>query len=280
MASRRNRCLLDAAPTFPAPGTIYREIAKLPPAHVLVAEKGCVTPGSWDLQFTGDENGRREEDYLEELDDLLRESVTLRQISDVPLGAFLSGGIDSTAVVAYMVETSPRPPLTITVGFNNANYDEVAHAQTVAAHLGCEIHTRTVTPDVVIAAAQARVALRRALRGFVSRTGVYVSQAARELVTVALSGDGGDELWAGYARHRVERAEQRAPTVLGPARTAAGWLGHALPLSVKGARALRHLALRPEQAYALKPRTALSSRTRRHASIHATSASASTASIR
>jgi asparagine synthase (glutamine-hydrolysing) len=81
----------------PAPGTIYRDIEKLPPAHILVAEKGSVrTFRYWDLQFTGDENGRRESDYLEELDDRLRESVTLRQISDVPLGAFLSGGIDST----------------------------------------------------------------------------------------------------------------------------------------------------------------------------------------
>ncbi len=237
----------------PAPGTIYRDIAKLPPAHVLVAEKGSVrTFRYWDLQFTGDENGRREEDYLEELDDLLRESVTLRQISDVPLGAFLSGGIDSTAVVAYMVETSPRPPLTITVGFDNANYDEVAHAQTVAAHLGCELHTRTVTPDVVSLLPKLAWHFDEPYADSSAVPTYYVSRAARELVTVALSGDGGDELWAGYARHRVERAEQRARTALGPARTAAGWLGHALPLSVKGARALRHLALRPEQAYALK----------------------------
>jgi asparagine synthase (glutamine-hydrolysing) len=237
----------------PAPGTIYRDIAKLPPAHVLVAEKGSVrTFRYWDLQFTGDENGRREEDYLEELDDLLRESVTLRQISDVPLGAFLSGGIDSTAVVAYMVETSPRPPLTITVGFNNANYDEVAHAQKVAAHLGCELHTRTVTPDVASLLPKLAWHFDEPYADSSAVPTYYVSRAARELVTVALSGDGGDELWAGYARHRVERAEQRARTALGPARTAAGWLGHALPLSVKGARALRHLALRPEQAYALK----------------------------
>ena len=80
----------------------------------------------------------------------------------------------------------------------------------------------------------------------------YVSKAARELVTVALSGDGGDELWAGYARHRVEHWEQRVRTALGPATRAAGWLGQALPLSVKGARSLRHLAADPDQAYAFK----------------------------
>ena len=80
----------------------------------------------------------------------------------------------------------------------------------------------------------------------------YVSKAARELVTVALSGDGGDELWAGYARHRVEQWEQRARGVLGGASRAAGWLAKALPLSVKGARSLRHLAASPDQAYALK----------------------------
>ena len=237
----------------PAPGTIYEGIHKLEPGHVLVAENGAFrTSRYWDLTFTGDGDAAREGEYLEQLDSLLAESVALRQIADVPLGAFLSGGIDSSAVAAYMVQTSALPPKTISVGFDHAAYDELAHARSVAEHLGCEFHPRTVTPDIV--------SLLPALawhfdEPFADSSAVptyYVSKAARELVTVALSGDGGDELWAGYTRHRVEQWEQRARTALGPARSAAGLLGRALPLSVKGARALRHLAAAPDQAYALK----------------------------
>ena len=112
---------LDAYLTLlyiPAPDTIYRGIHKLPPAHVLVAERGTIrTSRYWDLEFTGDGDAAREEDYLAELDAHLREAVQLRLVSDVPLGAFLSGGIDSSTVVAYMVEASRTPPVTIAVGF-------------------------------------------------------------------------------------------------------------------------------------------------------------------
>ena len=247
---------LDAYLTLlyiPAPATIYQGIHKLEPGHVLIAEKGTVRISRyWDLQFTGDGDARREADYLDELDALLRESVALRQIADVPLGAFLSGGVDSSAVAAYMVETSNRPPVTISVGFDHAAYDELEHAKRVADHLGCEFHPRTVTPDIVSLLPKLAWHFDEPFADSSAVPTYYVSKAARELVTVALSGDGGDELWAGYARHRVERWEQNARTALGPAASVAGMLGRALPLSVKGARSLRHLAANPDQAYAIK----------------------------
>ena len=247
---------LDAYLTLlyvPAPDTIYQGIHKLPPAHVLVAERGTIRVSRyWDLEFTGDGDARREDDYLEELDGLLREAVQLRLISDVPLGAFLSGGIDSSVVVSYMAEAGNTPPVTIAVGFDDRAYDEVRHAETVARHLGCEFHP-------LMASQQVETLLPKLAWHFDEPFGdssavptYYVSKAARQLVTVALSGDGGDELWAGYARHRVERWEQRARSVLGPAAPLAGWLATALPLSVKGARSLRHLRWRSDRAYALK----------------------------
>jgi len=238
---------------IPAPATIYKGIHKLEPGHVLVAERGTIrTSRYWDLQFTGDGDAAREDEYLERLDALLAESVALRQIADVPLGAFLSGGIDSSAVAAYMVETSSRPPLTISVGFDHARYDELAHAKRVADHLGCEFHPMTVTPDIVSLLPKLAWHFDEPFADSSAVPTYYVSKAARELVTVALSGDGGDELWAGYSRHRVEHWEQTARKALGPASAAAGMLGRALPLSVKGARALRHLGSNPGQAYALK----------------------------
>ena len=247
---------LDAYLTLlyvPAPDTIYRGIHKLPPGHLLVAENGTVRVSRyWDLQFTGDGDPRREDEYLSELDDLLREAVRLRLISDVPLGAFLSGGIDSSTVVAYMVETSAAPPVTISVGFDYQAYDEVRHAETVARHLGCEFHALQADPKVDTLLPKLAWHFDEPFADSSAVPTYYVSQAARRLVTVALSGDGGDELWAGYPWHRVEHWEQRVRSTLGSATSVAGWLGRALPLSVKGARSLRHLAAAPDQAYALK----------------------------
>jgi asparagine synthase (glutamine-hydrolysing) len=247
---------LDAYLTLlyvPAPQTIYRDIHKLPPGHVLVADGGGVRVSRyWKLEFTGEGNPAREAEYLEELDSLLAESVALRLISDVPLGAFLSGGIDSSTVVAYMKEVSATPPVTIAVGFDHQAYDEVKHAETVARHLGCEFHPLVADPQVDGLLPTLAWHFDEPFADSSAVPTYYVSKAARELVTVALSGDGGDELWAGYTRHRVEQWEQSARGALGTARRAVGWLGSALPLSVKGARSLRHLASQPDQAYAFK----------------------------
>jgi asparagine synthase (glutamine-hydrolysing) len=237
----------------PAPDTIYRGIHKLPPGHLLVAERGRIRISKyWDLEFSGDGDPAREEAYVEELDALLREAVGLRLISDVPLGAFLSGGIDSSTVVAYMKEVSDTPPVTIAVGFNDRGFDEVEHAETVARHLGCDFHALVANPQVEDLLPKLAWHFDEPFADSSAVPTYYVSKAARELVTVALSGDGGDELWAGYARHRVEHWEQRVRGALGSAARMASWLGNALPLSVKGARSLRHLSANPDQAYALK----------------------------
>ncbi len=238
----------------PTPLTIFEDVRKLPPAHRLIAEDGEVrTERYWSLTFPGDGDARREEEYLEELDALLHESVRLRLISDVPLGAFLSGGIDSSAVVAAMVETSDAPVLTSSVGFSEKSFDEAGYAERVARRLGCRHYTKRVTPDIVDLLPKLAWHLDEPFADASAVPTYYVSAVARERVTVALSGDGGDELWAGYARHRVERLEAQARRWLGRAATdAASRVGRLLPLNVKGARSLRHLGMAPAEACAQK----------------------------
>jgi asparagine synthase (glutamine-hydrolysing) len=247
---------LDAYLTFlyvPAPDTIYRAVNKLPAAHVLVAERGRIRLSRyWDVQFTGDGDPAREDEYLEELDHLLKEAVRLRLVSDVPLGAFLSGGIDSSIVVACMAETSPTRPITIAVGFDEDRYDEVEHARAVAEHLECEFHALVASPRLEDLLPKLAWHFDEPFADSSAVPTYYVSQAARRLVTVALSGDGGDEFWAGYRKHQVDSWEHRARRALGPAARPIGWLAGALPLSWKGARTLRHLSVDPDQAFALK----------------------------
>src|SRR5438067_3898314 len=238
----------------PSPQTIYCGIWKLPAGHALVAERGRVTLRRyWDLTFTGDGDVSREDAYLEQLDALVNEAVRLRLVSDVPLGAFLSGGIDSSAVVAAMVDACPQRVVTTSVGFAERGFDELEHARAVATHLGVEQHEHIVHPHIAELLPKLAWHFDEPFADSSAVPTYYVSAAAREHVTVALSGDGGDELWAGYARHRVEQWEATARQWLGPV---GGWiagnLATHLPLSIKGARALRHLALSPADACARK----------------------------
>jgi asparagine synthase (glutamine-hydrolysing) len=239
----------------PTPQTMYRGIWKLPAAHLLVAERGRVTVRRyWDLQFTGDGDSAREAEYLEELDALVTEAVKLRLVSDVPLGAVLSGGIDSSAVVASMAETcGPDRVITSSVGFDEHAFNQLDDARTVARHLGVAQHEKVVRPDIVDLLPKLAWYLDEPFADSSAVPTYYASQAAREHVTVALSGDGGDEVWAGHVRHRVERRELAARHWLGATGSRiAGRMAERLPLGAKGARSLRHLALPPPAACALK----------------------------
>jgi asparagine synthase (glutamine-hydrolysing) len=237
----------------PTPMTVFTDVQKLPPAHVLVAEGGHVrTERYWALTFPGDGDAVREEDYAQRLDELIHEAVRIRLISDVPLGAFLSGGIDSSAVVAAMAATATGPVMTMSVGFSEARYDELGHAADVARHLRCQNHARTVSPDITGLVPRLAWHFDEPFADSSAVPTYYVSAVARERVTVALSGDGGDELWAGYARHRMEAIERSARRWLGSAAQAASQLGQFLPLAVRGVRSIRHLGLPPDQACAVK----------------------------
>ena len=198
----------------PSPHTIYKGVNKLPPGTTLRARAGeepRITP-FWNLRGIALDGQRdrvpeNEEEAADRLDALLNDAVSRRMEADVPLGAFLSGGIDSSAVVALMQANSTRPVRTLTIGFQEKDYDEAGHAAAVARHLGTDHAELYVSP------AHARDVIPRLPEIYdepfsdPSQIPTFlVSEMTRKHVTVALSGDGGDELFAGYNRYFQARA--------------------------------------------------------------------------
>ena len=189
---------------IPTPKTIYQEISKLPAGHFLRYSGGEVQIGAyWDFEYQ-EQQGIREEEWAERLREALSESVKLHLISDVPLGAFLSGGIDSSTVVACMSRLNSSPVKTYSIGFHDNHFNELPYAKTVARHFGTDHHETVVEVD-------AFGLLPKIISGFdepfadSSAIPTYlVSEFARREVKVALSGDGGDELFAGYLWTRKE----------------------------------------------------------------------------
>jgi asparagine synthase (glutamine-hydrolyzing) len=182
---------------IPAPLSIFQEIKKLPPGHTLVLRDGKVSIDRyWDLQFNRLQG--REEDLCETLRTLLKDAVRIRLISDVPLGAFLSGGVDSSAIVCLMSEIMGRPVKTFSIGFDDPSYNELQYARVVARQFNTEHHELTLKPDVVHLVQDLVRYLDEPLADVSVFPTYLISQLARQHVTVALSGDGGDELFAGY----------------------------------------------------------------------------------
>jgi asparagine synthase (glutamine-hydrolysing) len=198
----------------PAPLTAYRDIRKLEPGHLLTWEKGRVSiERYWSLDFTK-KIKITEHDAAEETIRLLREAVRLRMIADVPVGAFLSGGVDSSAVVALMSQLSSRPVKTFSIGFDDARYDELHHARRVANAFGTEHHEFVVRSS---AAEVLPLLVDHYGEPYADSSAVptyFVARETRQHVTVALNGDGGDEGFGGYRRYKAMKMSdwlRRAP---------------------------------------------------------------------
>ncbi|OFW03809.1 MAG: asparagine synthase (glutamine-hydrolyzing) [Acidobacteria bacterium RIFCSPLOWO2_02_FULL_68_18] len=228
----------------PPAQSIVAGISKLEPARVAIARAGRPLDimRYWDVAFEPDETAT-EAGLVERLRDLLTETVTLHQVSDVPVGAFLSGGIDSSAIVALMAAPAAGRLKTFSIGFAEAGFDELAHARAVAAQFGTDHYDLVVRPDVVRIVEDLTWYLDEPF-GDTSAIPTYmVSKLAAEHVTVVLSGDGGDELFAGYDKYVVEGKERAYDRLPGPVKTLAGAIGSMMPHGMRGRRFLRHLAL-------------------------------------
>lgn len=197
---------------IPDPETAFEKIRKLPPGHILEYENGHVSVrGYWDLPEFGTHEPESEEACLEELEYRLEEAVRIRLISDVPLGAMLSGGTDSSTVVALMARLGSAPVKTFSIGFRHADFNEAEHARVVAQKFGTDHHELILEPDVVQTVEELTRSMEEPFGDSSMLPTYYVSRLARQHVTVALSGDGGDELFAGYERYRVHLHDRAIP---------------------------------------------------------------------
>jgi asparagine synthase (glutamine-hydrolysing) len=234
----------------PRAQSIVQGIRKLEPASLATASRGRVlrVERYWDVDFEPNEHAT-EHELVERLRELLVEAVATHQISDVPVGAFLSGGIDSSAVVATMTRLMDSRVKTFSVGFAESEYDELAYARQVAEAFGTEHHEIVLRPDVVQIVEDLAWYLDEPF-GDTSAIPTYmVSKLAAEHVKVVLTGDGGDELFAGYDKYVVEGRERSFDRVPASIRRTAGALGQAMPDWMRGRRFLRHLALDGSERY-------------------------------
>jgi asparagine synthase (glutamine-hydrolysing) len=218
---------------IPAPHTIYNEIHKLKPGHILVVQHGKLdVQRYWSLAHVHPLEEYSVHELQKQLRELLVAAVERQLVSDVPLGFFLSGGLDSSLVVASAREVHNSKIKTFSVGFEDPSYDETSYAQTVANHLHTEHTNITVKPDFENIIYELADHFDEPFADSSAIPTYYLSGLTRQHVTVALSGDGGDELFAGYLTYQADKLARlygRVPGIL--SRKAVPWLVHQLPVS-------------------------------------------------
>jgi len=230
---------LDAYLAFgyvPEEFCIFRAASKLQPGHYLLFRDGKVeTTKYWDFDYSESSEIRSEEEYAEALQEKIRDAVKVRLISEVPLGAFLSGGIDSSSVVGMMSQLLETPVKTFSIGFDEDSFGELKFARIAAKHFNTEHHEFTVTSDQMDIVDELVWHLDEPHSDSSALPTYMVSKLARDYVTVVLTGDGGDELFAGYERYVIDRQRSGLdylPKVL--RRRVLEPMSRALPRSVRG----------------------------------------------
>jgi asparagine synthase (glutamine-hydrolysing) len=237
----------------PDPETMFEGIHKIPPGHMLIYKNGRLDIIKyWDVVFKFDKI-QPEEYYVERLLEILSNAVKIRLMSEVPLGAFLSGGIDSSTVVALMARQMSEPVKTFSIGFENQEYDELKYARIVSERYNTDHHEEIVKPDAKSIIINL---VRQFDEPFADSSAIptyYVCKMARKRVTVALSGDGGDELFGGYKRYLdgpISNCSNRIPFVI--KKNIMMRLGKILPEWFPGLNTLRHLTVNGDERYVRK----------------------------
>jgi len=233
------------------PYSAFRKIRKLPPGHLAEYRNGEVKVRQyWEVPHYGTDDPGSDEVCLEEMERRLEEAVRIRLISDVPLGAMLSGGVDSSIVVALMARSSSSPVKTFSIGFEKADFNEAEYARLVAEKFHTDHHELVVDPDIVQTLNQLTAMMEEPFGDSSMIPTYYVSRLARQNVTVALSGDGGDELFAGYDRYIVNWKRRRYDFI--PPMIGALYRRHVygrLPSQVKGRKYAWNITLPSRDRY-------------------------------
>ena len=245
---------LDYYLTFgyvPAPHSIFEGVRKLPPGHLLTYQKGKVHIRQyWDVPLNAESKAYSEDYYKEGLFDLLKTAVRRRLISDVPLGAFLSGGVDSGTIVGLMAQLMTQPVKTFSIGFEEEEFSELDDARIVARHFGTEHTEFVVKPNALELLPKLATSYDEPFADSSAIPTFYVSQLARQHVTVALSGDGGDELFGGYRRYVTDARDNFLEVLPSWIRTSLlGGISKQMPMFMRGKSYLHYMSQSVERQY-------------------------------